>query len=132
MWCHLLQRGDFAFVPEPLCKFRWHAGSETSRNVESLGFVPEFRTIVGEYAGGEKGDGLLLRHRWKMQVAFDVWTKQLGGLRVVEAHRAIRKIYPLALFYLFLPVKVVVAGSAMVKGKLAALRLWRTRRRAPA
>ncbi len=124
MWFHLLQKGDFAFIPEQLCRFRWHEGSETRRNIESLAFIPDFRMILGEYVVNGDG-GLVLRHCWKMHIAFDVWALQVRGLPVVEAHRNIRKIYPLALFYLFLPFKVLVRGSAIIKGRLAARRLSR-------
>jgi hypothetical protein len=123
MWFHLLRKGDFAFVPEPLCRFRWHPGSETSRNVDALSFVPEFRRLVGEYA--QAGGGLALRHGWRMQLAFDVWTLQLRGLPVVEAHRNIRRIYPLAPFYLFLPLKLIAAASRAFRARWTMRRLPR-------
>jgi len=120
MWCHLLTKGDLAFVPEPLCRFRWHEGSETRRNLDSLSFIPEYRMLVEAYLD-ERDGGLVLRS--KMQVAFDVWALQRRGLPVREAHRTIRKICPLAWFYLFLPFKALARGGAVLRGRLAALRL---------
>lgn len=31
MWCHLLEQGDFIYLPEPLATWRVHAGQQTSR-----------------------------------------------------------------------------------------------------
>ena len=103
MWFHLLRSGGYAFVAEPLCKVRKHGAAETRRNVESLVFVSEFLELAREYAGDRVG---LVPRGWRMNVALDVWGMQLRGLPIAEAHRAIRKVCPLPLFYLALPFNV--------------------------
>ncbi len=132
MWFHLLRKGDFAFVPELLCRFRRHEESQTRRNMESLSFIPDCQMILDEYVINNEGDGL--QHWWKMRIAFNVWALQFRGLSIIEAHRNIRKIYPLALFYLVLPFEALVRVGEIVKDRLAALRLLRMqdgRRRGP-
>jgi glycosyltransferase involved in cell wall biosynthesis len=32
MWCHLLEQGDYAYVPEPLASWRVHEGQQTARD----------------------------------------------------------------------------------------------------
>ncbi|HXX58170.1 MAG TPA: glycosyltransferase family 2 protein [Thermodesulfovibrionales bacterium] len=36
MWFHLLEKGKFAYLKEPLCSFRRHVGQETAKNSVSL------------------------------------------------------------------------------------------------
>jgi glycosyltransferase involved in cell wall biosynthesis len=35
-WLRILERGDYAFINEPLCQFRHHRGSATNKNMRTL------------------------------------------------------------------------------------------------
>jgi hypothetical protein len=104
MWFHLLQKGAFAFVPEPLCWFRQHSGSESSRNVAELSFVPELRRLVEHYA---PSPDFVLRHRWRLHFAFEIWRLHLAGMPSGRVHRGMAELYPLPLFYALLPSELV-------------------------
>lgn len=47
MWLHLLQTGDLAYLTEPLCGFRQHAGQQTAINREAGIHLPELIRLGG-------------------------------------------------------------------------------------
>jgi glycosyltransferase involved in cell wall biosynthesis len=49
MWLHLLEKGDFLFIPEALCKFRRHEGQRTRFNTKNYSFVNDEINIFSEY-----------------------------------------------------------------------------------
>ncbi len=49
MWFHLLEQGDFAFIPEALCRFRRHEGQETRFNTKNYSFVNDEINLFSEY-----------------------------------------------------------------------------------
>lgn len=49
MWFHLLEKGDFLFTPEVLCKFRRHEEQVTRLNTINYLFVNEEINIFSEY-----------------------------------------------------------------------------------
>lgn len=50
MWFRLLEKGDFAFIPEALCLFRQHEEQETKRNLKSTVHIDELFELFFEYA----------------------------------------------------------------------------------
>ena len=49
MWFHLLEQGQFAYIAEPLCAFRIHAGQQTKVNREN-GINDELLLIINWHA----------------------------------------------------------------------------------
>lgn len=49
MWFHLLEQGDFVFLPEPLSKFRQHGGQQTWENLKDPAFFDDMWRIFNEY-----------------------------------------------------------------------------------
>ena len=50
MWFHLLERGSFAFIPEPLCWLRQHQAQGTRGNLGSTKIIGDRRRIFKEFA----------------------------------------------------------------------------------
>lgn len=49
MWFHLLERGSFAFIDEPLCSFRIHDKQQTRANAGNLALLTDIYYLRGEY-----------------------------------------------------------------------------------
>jgi 2-polyprenyl-3-methyl-5-hydroxy-6-metoxy-1,4-benzoquinol methylase len=52
MWFHLLEQGNFAYIDEPLCSFRWHPQQQTNVNVRgaNVSLVEEAFLLLQSYA----------------------------------------------------------------------------------
>lgn len=50
MWFYLLEKGDFAFIPEALCMFRQHPEQETLKNLKSVVHVDDVFALFLEYS----------------------------------------------------------------------------------
>lgn len=120
MWFHLLHKGGFAFIPESLCRIRSHSEQLTRHHLESLSIIPDAQLILNEYVMRTMGASILLQHRWKLQIAFDVWAQQFIGMSFRSAHSGINEIYPLFLFYLLLPLKALTKIAPFIRARLAA------------
>ncbi len=48
-WFHLLEQGDFASIPEPLCKFRQHEGQDTHVNLSSNELQEDMPNLYNDY-----------------------------------------------------------------------------------
>jgi glycosyltransferase involved in cell wall biosynthesis len=88
MWFHLLEQGDFVFLPEPLSKFRQHGGQQTWENLKDPTFFDDMWRIFNEYIDRDyirmsparkeslkivRGGGmLLLRNSHLLRCAFSV------------------------------------------------------------
>lgn len=77
MWFHLLERGDFAYLPEPLCRFRRHGGQQTWDHVGRSDFYDDFGRLFEEYVGKEYIGMSPLRRR----IVRSVFRGGLGALR---------------------------------------------------
>ena len=51
MWFHILEQGDFAFLPEMLCKIRQHGAQQTKTNIANLDFIDDEFKILDDYLG---------------------------------------------------------------------------------
>jgi glycosyltransferase involved in cell wall biosynthesis len=49
MWFRLLESGDLAHIPEPLCRIRQHGVQDTNRNIKLLAFADEEFMLLNEY-----------------------------------------------------------------------------------
>ena len=50
MWFRLLEKGNFAFIPEALCLFRQHEDQETNKNLKSVAHLDDQSDLFFEYA----------------------------------------------------------------------------------
>ena len=50
VWLRMLERGRFAFVAEPLCRIRMHAGQATGESVSSSALSKDKRQLFRDYA----------------------------------------------------------------------------------
>lgn len=51
MWYHLLEKGKFVYLAEPLCSFRHHEGQQTKRNESELSFIDDLTYLFDDYLG---------------------------------------------------------------------------------
>ena len=49
MWFHLLEKGRFAFIAEPLASFRIHPGQKTKENASRLNHLDDQYLLLKEY-----------------------------------------------------------------------------------
>lgn len=107
MWFNLLEKGDFAFIPEPLCRFRVHQEQTTKTNVSSLAFMNDELLLYRDYIGKTYlGETFIHKQQWKFKFCFTLWMHQFAGLDIKVIRAQIRKYMPLALFYPLTLVKI--------------------------
>jgi hypothetical protein len=49
MWFHLLEKGRFAYIDEPLSSFRQHPRQQTSNNLKALAHLDDMMRLYDEY-----------------------------------------------------------------------------------
>ncbi|MBF8258492.1 MAG: glycosyltransferase [Actinobacteria bacterium] len=101
MWFHLLERGDFAHVPDALCGFRRHPGQQTRASAANLAFADDEFRLFEEYSGKE----YITLSLWQKQgvrynKALLVWNRRFQEGGEEAALKKISEHYPLALFRL--------------------------------
>lgn len=69
MWFRLLEQGDFAFVPEPLCLVRQHEGQGTTTNIKEFVYVDDQFRLFDDYADKAY---LGLSYFQKLEARFDI------------------------------------------------------------
>ncbi len=100
MWFHLLEQGDFAYIPEILCKFRVHLNQTTKTNIKSLKFIDDEILLFNDHI--EKrylGNSHINRQRWKFKLCYTIWSHKFIGLDINTIRSRIRGYMPLFLFY---------------------------------
>lgn len=101
MWFHLLEKGRFAFVAEPLASFRIHLAQKTKENVTRLVHLDDQYLLLKEYLGASHLDMNFIR---KFYLKFDILycIRKYGKNGVItreEATRRIRARCPFQRFY---------------------------------
>lgn len=79
MWFHLLEKGDFYFIPEPLCKFRQHKNQATYDCVKTLSFIEDNDRLYQEY----------IRKPYIRNSIFNAIRKRFGMAFIIWAQRDI-------------------------------------------
>lgn len=51
MWFHLMEKGAFGYIEDPLVSFRVHPGQQTARNVDRLADIDDTFLLYEEYLG---------------------------------------------------------------------------------
>ena len=87
MWFHLLSKGDFAALPEPLCRFRTHAEQATNTYEESGSTLSDRKLLFKDFAvHAGKTAGLFRKCLWDFRMAYIVArTATRGGKSVADA-----------------------------------------------
>jgi glycosyltransferase involved in cell wall biosynthesis len=119
MWFHLLSKGDFAVLPQALCRFRTHAGQATNAYEERGGTVDDRKLLFKDFAvRAGKTAGVLRKCLWDFRMAYIVArTGARGGQPVADA--APGTFFPRAFSIVTYPmVKVMTAFGLR--------RAWRT------
>jgi len=103
MWFHLLEKGRFAFIAEPLASFRIHPGQKTKENVAQLVHFDDQYLLLKGYLGKSY---LPISSIMKFYHAFDklYWLRKSGKKGVItrkEATRRILKHYSYLQFYCY-------------------------------
>ena len=74
MWFYLLEQGDLACLPEPLCAVRRHAGQMTMHSIKSGALVEDNIRLFEAYGGKP-----YVRHGWRkessrrLRLAYRIW-----------------------------------------------------------
>lgn len=101
MWFHLLERGDFAHVPDALCGFRRHPGQQTRASAASLAFADDEFRLFNDYSRKEY---ITLSYWQKESVRYNkallVWNRRFQESGEEAARRKISEHYPFLLFRL--------------------------------
>jgi len=58
LWVRVLSAGDYFHLDEPLCTFRQHSCSATTRNLRGLLFAPDFLRLGDKYGELLEGQGM--------------------------------------------------------------------------
>lgn len=106
MWFYLLEQGDFAFLPEKLCKFRRHGEQTTLKNVSSLTFIDDEILLHDDYIHKNYiGKTFINEQKWKFRLAYNIWYHKHYGLDKQTINSKIAEYCPLPLFYFLLFIK---------------------------
>ncbi len=115
MWFYLLEKGDFAIIPELLCGFRMHPDQATKANMRTLTLIDDENLLYRDYI--EKaylGKTFFHNQRWKFKICITIWTHKSSGLDNNTIHSMIRRYIPLSLFY-------PLVYLAVLKGRMVQL-----------
>jgi len=92
MWLHLLQKGDFAFLPEPLCSIRQHPDQATRVNLRHGRIVEDKSLLFRDFAPALAGSmNLVQKSLWDGRMALSLAHARLAGNRIEP--RAVREIF---------------------------------------
>lgn len=93
MWFHLLEHGSFAYIPEPLCKFRRHQAQGTRGNLGSARILADRQRLFREFAPRPylRGD-LAQKLLWDLRMAW-LLCRDTGAADVSSAADVSRAVY---------------------------------------
>lgn len=100
MWFHLLEKGSFAFVDEPLVAFRLHCGQQTKKNEKSISNAKENFYVYDKYISENY---IRISKLQKIYIRYDnileLWKIRNGEVRKSEVLSEISKHIDLRLFF---------------------------------
>lgn len=110
MWFHLLEKGRFAFVNEPLVSFRVHSRQKTNENVKNLVHIDEFHRLLEDYLKKSYiRTNRVAKYYWKYNAIYQFWkAARKGMIGRSEALRKINAMMPSIKFLLILPVYKII------------------------
>lgn len=108
-WFALLEKGDFAYLPEPLASFRQHEGQESISNIASFSFLDDEKKLLQRYQHSDSYLTLTVweTFRWRLRIAYDVWGQRKRAQNKMLIYEKIAEFIPCKYFYLVLPWKLL-------------------------
>lgn len=110
MWFHLLERGDFYFIEEPLCSFRTHRNQQTHVNNAAAVLPDDIFQLLRDYGNKEYVNFSLVYQEYMRYVpVYSVWKlyKKKKLITRQEAIAKIKKHYSVQKFILlYIPFKL--------------------------
>lgn len=73
MWLRILEKGDLANIPDPVCRFRQHAEQGTASNIRSQAFIDEELWLYRHYSARRPGLSPLHRMLAKLTLSFRIY-----------------------------------------------------------
>jgi glycosyltransferase involved in cell wall biosynthesis len=108
MWFQLLEKGDFACIPEPLCRFRVHSTQMSKANMQSLVFIEDELRLKQDFFGkGPIAASFMNDLRWKFKLCYTIWTHKFIGLDIRTIRARVKEYLPLPVFYPLAYTKIV-------------------------
>ncbi len=92
MWLHLLQKGDFAFLPECLCSIRQHSNQATWTNLRHGHVVADKSRLFRDFAPALAGSmNLVQKSLWDGRMALSLARARSAGKRIEP--RTVREVF---------------------------------------
>lgn len=111
LWFRVLAQGSFAFVAEPLCGIREHAGSGTAENLRSGRVTGDKVRLFEQYAGLPSLRGNLLEQiRWDGRMASSVAREAAAGSPPGAAEVLGAVFHPALFRFALLPIAKAVTA----------------------
>lgn len=74
MWFHLLEQGDFAAIPEGLCRLRQHAAQQSKSNRRAFSFLDDEYRIFREFSAKPYvAKSPVFEWYWNIRMAYYIW-----------------------------------------------------------
>ena len=75
MWFHILEQGDFVFLPEGLCLFRHYDTQGTKTNLKSFKFLADDERLFQSFITKPYIDATPFNiFNWKFRMAWNIWS----------------------------------------------------------
>ncbi len=120
MWFHLLEKGKFAFIDEPLASFRVHPRQKTAENIGSMIHFDETLSLVKDYLSRPHLDAWPpVRYYLTVDAVYQFWKSRKKGL--VDRKGALKRIgarFSVPEFFLVLPLYKLVKPFVKLHKKL--------------
>lgn len=108
MWFHLLEQGNFAFIPETLCKFRHHQQQGTVNNVKHFSVADDEFLLFENYVNKKYlGYSCLTKNKLKYQKALTIWDMQKSQEDRTIIKKKISSHYNIFLFYILYETMII-------------------------
>jgi glycosyltransferase involved in cell wall biosynthesis/SAM-dependent methyltransferase len=135
MWFHLLEQGNFAYLDEPLCSFRWHSRQQTNINVRGESLVEEAFLLLQSYADKPYVKmPRLIREYMQYVPVYSIWKlykndriSRAGAIAKIRERYSLSKFisyYPLYKIYKFI-ARIVNTVSVAASNVFSLRRQWR-------
>jgi len=118
MWFHLLEKGKFAYIGEPLSSFREHPTQQTKVNLQRMLHIDESFLLLEEYLGKPyMRFGPLTRWYLFYNQCYRIWKLHRKGLIAREsAEEKLENRVKMSRFILSLPVYRMLAPLFKLRG----------------
>jgi glycosyltransferase involved in cell wall biosynthesis len=123
MWFHLLERGQFSYLKEPLCAFRRHPAQQTERNSRSTAPLDDTRLLFEEYLKRPYLNlGRIARSLIRYDYCCQVWKSyRRNQLERDDALMRIGESFTIGKFILFMPVYKILRPALKLAMRFSGL-----------